>query len=323
MIRIQQKDASGEVRAAQDCDIALSQPGLVWIDLEDPTPAEEERVEKALGIDVLTPAERRAYEDSARFYEENGALYLTVTLLAKREEGPFRSDAVTFILVPGGTLVTVRKISPRAFSIGQGRASARIAHATHGGDVALALFDACVERIADLIQEGTADARNVSAEIFTETEGPAPDPRRALRTLGRLGAIAALSHDSLASLQRAASFAASHPGCREHGLDPARLQALVRDTDQLERAVEAFQNHLFFLQDAMLGLVGAAQNNTLRALSVATFAFVPPTLIASVFGMNFDAMTWFQEPWGPRVAVLLMVAAPLTLFVIARWRRWF
>lgn len=322
MIEIYQRDASGEVRKVVDCDIALTQTGLVWIDLDDPTEAEELQVETAIGVDVLTPAERRAFEESARFYTENGALYLTVTLLGKRDDGPFRADAVTFILTDAGTLVTVRKISPRAFSIGQGRASARIAHAAGAGDVLMALLEACVERIADLLQENTAAANAVSMEIFDEARAPLADVRATLRTLGRLGTIAALSHDCLASLQRAATFATLHDPA-VYGLDPARLTALRRDTEQLERAIEAFQSHLTFLQEAMLGLVSAAQNNTLRALSVATIAFVPPTLIASIFGMNFEAMHWFQAPWGPRMAFVMMLAAPAALFALAKWRKWF
>jgi len=321
MIEIYQRDADGVVRRADDCEIALTQAGLVWIDLDDPTDAEEQRVETALGIDVLTAAERSAMEESARFYEENGALYLTTTLLGRRDDGPFRSGPVTFILTRDGTLVTVRHIRPRAFDIGAGRASARIERARDGGDVMIALIEGCVERISDVVQESTASAHTLSADIFTE-DGGAPDLPTSLRTLGRLGTLAALGHDSLSSLQRAVAFAsAMKPEAR--GLDVTRLTALRRDIEQLERAIEAFQSHLTFLQEATLGLVNAAQSNTLKALSLATMAFVPPTLIASIFGMNFEAMDWFKEPWGPWVGFLLMFIAPAALFGIAKWRRWF
>lgn len=319
MIAVHQRDAEGAVRPATDCDIALTQEGLVWIDLEDPTEAEEERVEAALGVDVLTPAERTAYEDSARFYIENGALYLTVTLLGRRDEGPFRSDGVTFILTAKGTLVTVRRINPRAFSIGAGRASARIEHSASGADVLMALLEGCIERIADVLQESTAEANTLSAGTLAD-DLAAPDLRPPLRTLGRLGTLAALAHDSLSSLQRATAYAAQSEA---HGLPRARLTALRRDIEQLERAVEAFQNHLTFLQEAMLGLVGVGQNNTLKALSLATIAFVPPTLIASIFGMNFKAMDWFDAPWGPLAAFAIMLTAPAALFAVAKWRKWF
>lgn len=322
MIEIYQNHADGVVRRAADCDIALTQAGLVWIDLDEPTSAEEERVETALGIEVLTTKERSAMEESARFYEENGALYLTTTLLGRRDEGPFRSGPVTFVLTADGVLVTVRHINPRAFEIGEGRASARIARARGGGDVMVALIEGCVERISDVLQESTASAHALSSEIFTDDAGDAPDLPTSLRTLGRLGTLAALAHDSLSSMHRAVVFAAAtKPDAR--GLASARLNALRRDIEQLERAIEAFQAHLTYVQEAILGLVNAAQSNTLKALSLATIAFVPPTLIASVFGMNFEAMDWFREPWGPWAGFLLMLIAPAALFGIAKWRRWF
>lgn len=321
MIEIHQRDADGAVRRAGDCEIALTQAGLVWIDLEDPTEAEEQRVETALKVDVLTAAERSAMEESARFYVENGALYLTTTLLGRRDDGPFKSGPVTFILTREGALVTVRHIRPRAFEIGEGRASARIECAKGGGEVFTALIEGCVERLADVVQESTHNAQMLSREIFAETGAP-PDLPVSLRTLGRLGTLTALAHDSLSTLQRAVAYA-RHAQPKDYGLDPERLVALTRDIEQLERAVEAFQNHLTFLQEATLGLVNAAQSNTLKALSLATIAFVPPTLIASIFGMNFKAMDWFDEPWGPWAGFAMMLAAPAVLFAIAKWRRWF
>lgn len=321
MIEIHQRDADGAVRPAGDHEIALTQAGLVWIDLEDPTEAEEQRVETALTVDVLTAAERSAMEESARFYEDSGALYLTTTLLGRRDDGPFKSGPVTFILTRGGVLVTVRHVRPRAFDIGEGRSSARIESATGGGDVFTALIEGCVERLADVLQESRHSANALSADIFAENGSP-PDLPVSLRTLGRLGTLAALAHDSLSTLQRAVAYARhAHP--QAYGLDPERLSALTRDIEQLERAVEAFQSHLTFLQEGTLGLVGAAQSNTLKALSLATIAFVPPTLIASIFGMNFKAMDWFDEPWGPWAGFAMMVIAPAALFAIAKWRRWF
>ncbi|NDC58245.1 MAG: hypothetical protein EBZ50_05355 [Alphaproteobacteria bacterium] len=115
---------------------------------------------------------------------------------------------------------------------------------------------------------------------------------------------------------------ASHV-CGPYGVDPERMTALQRDVEQLERVCEAQQEQLTFLLDATLGLVGAAQNNSLRAISIATIVFAPPTLIASIFGMNFERLTWFQAPWGPNVAFGLMAGAAFGLLAIARWRRWF
>jgi magnesium transporter len=300
-------------------ETACEDPAALWYDLESPDEVEEARVEQTLGIDVPTPAERAAFEDSARYYEEGEALHLTATLLGRREEGKFISGPVTFILV-GGKLVTVRQVRPRAFEIGQGRATARLATAQSGGDVLLALVEGAAERLADLLAEATRDANKLSMQVF-ETEST--DLRTALREVGRIGALAALAHDSLSSLQRLLVYARASNSKGRHGLDPSRLSALARDVGELERIAENLQPRLSYLQDAMLGFINAAQTNVLKALSLATIAFVPPTLIASIFGMNFAAMTWFQHGWGPWLAMAMMVMAPAALFAIAKWRRWF
>jgi magnesium transporter len=293
-------------------------PAALWFDLETPDDVEEKSVEAALKIDVPTPAERAAFEDSARFYEEGEALHLTATLLGRRDEGMFKSGAVTFVLVRD-KLVTARQINPRAFDIGEGRASARIGSAKNGADIFLALIEGAAERLADILAEGAKELSLLASEIFKED--PAPDLRRCLRALGRIGAMTSLVHDSLSSLQRLLQF--THSVCKRHGLDESKLLALERDVSELERRAEAFQSRISYLQDASLGLINSTQSDVLKALSVATIAFVPPTLIASIFGMNFTAMDWFQEPWGPWAAFVLMAAAPAALIVFAKWRRWF
>jgi magnesium transporter len=317
MMNVYTRCPGPRVEKAPNAIEALAGESAVWIDLDDPTGEEEEMVESLLGIDVPIPAERAAFEDSARFYQENGALFATATLLGRREEGAFVSDAVTFILVRD-RLVTVRKIKPRAFEMGEGRSSARISAAPDGAGVFLALLEGCIERLADVIAEGTRSSQTIAGAIFTKGE---PDLRATLRTLGHAGTVAAMAQDSLSSLQRATGFAATV--CAAHGIAPERMEALRRDVEELERTAQALQSHLAFLQDATIGLVGASQSNTLKALSLATIAFVPPTLIASVFGMNLGAISWFDQRWGPIAAFGLMVAAPFILFSIAKWRKWF
>jgi magnesium transporter len=293
-------------------------PDALWFDLESPTDEEEAAVEACLGIDVPIPSERTAFEESARFYEEGEALHMTVTLLGRRDEGPLVSGAVSFILI-GPQLVTVRTIRPRAFEIGAKRSSARIGSAQTGAEVMLALLEGAAERLADVLAEQTRAAEALSIRTFDEAE--TLDLRQSLQELGRIGAIVALVHDALSSIQRLFVYARSTKN--KYGLETSRVSTLARDVGELERIAESMQPRLSYLQDAMLGLINAAQTNVLKALSLATIAFVPPTLIASIFGMNFDAMTWFRAPWGPWVGVAMMFAAPAILFAIAKWRRWF
>lgn len=299
--------------------VGLDDPTALWIDLENPTDTEERSVESAFGIDVLTATERAALEESARYYEENDALYLTATLLGRRDEGAFVSGAVTFILVKN-KLVTVRQIRPRAFDVGHSRASARVGSAQTGAEVMMALLDGGVERLADLLSEATQEVAKISAVIFADA-GPQPNLRASLRALGRVGGLVSMTHECLSSLQRLIVYARHHG--KAYGFDNARLGAFQRDAEELERVAEALQTRLSYHQDAALGFINSTQNDVLRTLAIATIAFMPPTLISSMFGMNFVHMTWFRAPWGPWVGMGMMLIAPAALFAAAKWRRWF
>lgn len=315
---------SAGLAVATDPKAALISGDFVWADIVAPPGDTDELriaealVEQALSIDVPTPNERSAMEDSARFFEEAAAMYLTVTVMGHKGDASFISDPVTFIL-KDMRLVTVRAIKPRAFEIGDGRASARVRDAKDGGQVMMALLDGVVERVADVLAENQQNANRISGEVFG-LDGNC-DLKRLLMELGRCGSLAALAHGSLSSLNRLSAYAFMF--CPKHGLTKDRFRALSRDVQELERQAEAMQGHLSFLMDAALGLTGAAQNNTLRALAVATMAFAPATLIASIFGMNFSALGWIHQPWGPAAAFALMFLTPAGLFWIARWRKWF
>lgn len=294
----------------------------VWIDLYHPDAAEEEAVETLLGIDVPTATDRRAMEDSSQFYSDGDTLFLTCAVMGRRTDGPFSSEPVTFILTPS-TLVTVRTNNPRAFEVGTGRASAQVADARTPHDVLLALLEGIIERLADLMQECSADMGQLSGRVFrADVRMPgAREEKASLKTIGRIGGLLAIALHSLSGLGRLMAYCEQSRLCRT--MDQARMTAISRDIMLLGSLSEALQSKCSFLLDALLGMAAAGQNASLRALSIATILFVPPTLISSIFGMNFEAMDWFQTSWGPFVAFGLMIAASATLFSVARWLRWF
>jgi magnesium transporter len=306
------------IAKAADPAAALASGRAVWIDMLDVGADEEQRVETLLGIDVPTSAERAALEDSARLYEDSGALVLTATIIASRAGGAFAADGVSFVLAKS-RLVTVRHIDTRAFQIGADRASVRLQNAANGGEVLMALLESILERLADVLQEASTRAQTVSQGVFV-TDKRGPNMEEVLSELGRLGSVVTLAHESLSSLERLFSFA--QDVCTPHGLSGPRLAALGRDAHQLERTAEALQNHLTFLLDATLGLVASAQNASLARLSTAAMVFVPSTLIAGIFGMNFKAMTIFDAPWGPWAAFALMIVSMIAALSFARYRKW-
>lgn len=290
----------------------------IWFDLYEPTLEEERQLEALLGRDVPTPAERAAIEDSARNYSEDRTVYFTPNLLGRRDEGAFVVGPVNFMLF-GKQLVTVRNVNPRAFEIGKGRASARITEAHVGQDIAIALIEGASERIADLLSEQSAEAYELAERILEHDVGQ--NLKAALKSIGRVGAIAGLCQSSLSSLQRSIIFLAGDSLAVD--LSNSRLLVLRHDIEELERLSEGLQGRMAFLQELTLGLISEKQTDVLKALSLAAIGFIPATLVASIFGMNFEFMSWYGAAWGPYLAFLLMLIAPALLFGIARWLRLF
>jgi magnesium transporter len=319
-VRAYERTAAARVALAADVTQSIVSGAAVWIDLYHPTAAEDSLIESLLGgINIPTPQDRTALEDSARFYEDDGALYLTTTLPGRTEDGLPSTDSVTFILVRG-RLVTVRTLVLKAFEIGEGRASARITGAATGGDAFIALLEGIVERIADLLQEATNEAEALSARVFRE-EAPERDLRKALRTVGRLGATAARCNASLSGLKRMLVYLTGV--CTRHSLRGDRLMEISTDIGELERSSAALQSNIGFLLNSALGMISASQNTTLKALSVATILFAPPMLIASFFGMNFRTFGMLDPVHGVSLTALSMVASAIIVWLLGRWRSWF
>jgi magnesium transporter len=274
-------------------------------------------VDSAHGLEIPTPAEREALEESSRFYEEGGALFLTPTVITSRDERTVR-DTVTFVLARN-RLVTLRHCTPTAFEIGKGRASVRLGEALNAPDVLLLLLESLVERTADRLA-GAVDAVEDLALQVTNGRGRTRDLERHLRTLGRLGALAAQARDAPGSLSRLTRFA--NAVASRHALPPERLDVLARDIDDLELQADGLTTDVNFLLDAALGLVATRQNDAMKATAGATLFFLPPTLIASIFGMNFEHMSVFQEPLGGWLAVGAMAGSAALIGFVAWWRRW-
>lgn len=319
MIHVYAKGADGRLCLVDTTGRAASSNASIWVDLLHPSPDQERAVEAALGIDAPTPEERRAIEDSARLFEENGALTMIASVLLLNTHERPEIDPVAFILTKG-KLVTVRTMAARAFQIGKGRAAARIENAGNGAEVFAALIEGIVERMADLLDRARDEADALAKEVFETSEGE-PNLRAALRTLGSQGRMTAKARDSLASLQRLVQYAAA--AAERHGLDKERLLRVGADLRELDRQSEALASNLTYILDATLGLVSASQNSAMKIMAIVTLLFTPPIFIASIYGMNFEFMPELHARAGYPTALLTMTLAATSLFFVAKWRRWF
>jgi magnesium transporter len=323
MITAYARTSSGLIARASDPRAALVETGLIWVDLMSPDASEEAVVEAALSVEAPTTSERAALEESNRFYVDGSSLVIMVPVLGHTPGAIGLSrHAIAFVL-DRGRLLTVRDCEHPVFAAGAGgrgagQVSAGLAQAANASDVMLGVLEGLTERAADMIGEATEQVERLSESTLGGRK--AVRLERTLRQLGQHGAKAARCRDMMAGLTRAARFCLTKASL--FNLDRERLQALIDDGLGLQRQAEALMADLTFLLDATLGLVGARQNETLKIMAVVTLLFIPPTLIASFFGMNFEQMPWIQQQWGVWAAGGLMALSSVLVIAIGRIGRW-
>jgi len=298
--------------------------GAVWVDLLSPTAAEDKLVERSLGVAVPTHEEMQEIEVTSRLYVENGARYMTATLICQTETANPRTTPVTFILA-GHRLVTVRHDEPRPFTIvGQRLARACPTPAT-GETVMMELLDAIIDRLADILERISTDVDEVSREIFHPA---APGSgfairNRILRAIGSKGDLTSKVRESLVSIGRLLLFLANEADSMKWAKEQrALLKGMQRDVQSLSDHASYLSNKILFLLDAMLGVVSLEQNNIIKIFSVVAVVLMPPTLVASIYGMNFRHMPELDWQWGYPLAITLMLLAAVVPYFFFKWRKW-
>jgi magnesium transporter len=299
--------------------------GALWIDMLNPTRNEEVFIETATGIEVPTPAEMDEIESSSRLYSQDDAVYVTATVATGIMRAAPESHAVTFILTPR-QLITVRYADILSFD----RFAAQLERTPEllesPGLALVRLLDAVVDRLADSIEHIGREVDAISRQAFrrARTTEPQRMSNLVLQTLlSRLGAAQdALSkaRDSAVSLTRGLGFLA-FAAPREANLGP-HLKSLTRDLKSIADQASYLASTITFLLDAALGLISIEQNAVLKIFSVSAIVFMPPTLIAGIYGMNFDILPELHWQLGYPWALGLMLASAILPYVFFRWRGW-
>ena len=291
-------------------------PDAVWLDLVNPTREEELAVEAALGLELPTAEEMAQLEPSSRLYQDDGATFMTATLLARSEEGP-RAVAVTFVLAHG-MLVDLRYDELRAFTVFAGRAPA--SGLQSGTALLLGLLDAVVERLAEVLEETGSGVETSSTAIFRAGAGKAYDAL--LADLARAQSVTSMTRTSLVSLARLFSYAALAPEIGSDTECSAHLRSLQSDAQSLTEHAGFQSSHIAFLLDAALGLINIEQNAIIKFFSVVAVVFMPPTLVASIYGMNFHHMPELSWRFGYPMALVIMLATAVLPFLWFKRRGW-
>ncbi len=300
--------------------VPLAEAG--WIDLLRPDPNEEAAV-RALGVDVPTLEDMEEIEISNRLYREDRTDYITVVIPGHSPAGEQITSPVVFVLTPT-QLVTVRHHAPRPFETYPARADKVGPGCGDPDRLFLSLIEEIIGRLADHLEGCGRMLDGVAHEVYTETEAMPPEALRdALQKVGREGEQISRVRLGLLTLERALSYfnQTLHEAHRGALLAPL-VKGLTRDIQALEVHADFLSNRVALATDATLGMINLSQNQTIRIVSVVAALFLPPTLIASIYGMNFKHMPELEFVAGYPVSLGLMLAAALGTYVFFRWKKW-
>jgi magnesium transporter len=310
-------------RRAVEADGAIPE-SAVWVDLLSPTIPEDKLVERALGVAVPTREEMQEIEPTSRLYTENGARYMTATLMCRSETADPTTTAVTFILADR-RLITVRYDEPRPFTIVANKLARACPATASGESVLMELLDAIIDRSADILEKIGAEVDRASKRIFNAESSTERSRtyQEVLRSLGRQGDLTSKARECLVSIGRLLLYLANEADAMRWAKEQrASLKGMQRDVQSLSDHATYLSNKITFLLDAMVSVVTIEQNNIIKIFSVAAVVFMPPTLVASLYGMNFKHMPELDWPFGYPFAVLLMIAAAIIPYVFFRLKKW-
>jgi len=314
--------AGGRLRPVGDSLVDLA--SLVWIDLLNPSAEEEATLEAQLGVDVPTREEMHRFEVSGRLYREDESVVMTATLPARTDSDDLLMAPVAFVIV-AGKLITVRYHEPRVFKTFPQRASESNLGCASAETVFVALLEATVDRLADILERAEQEVDGISRAIFRteQSKSLSSDLMKTLQLIGRKGDLCSNIQVCLLSLQRLAGFWGQVLADKGAGKDlKGRVRTLEHDLESLGDHSSFVSQKVTFLLDATLGMINIEQSNIIKIFSIAAGVFLPPTLIASIYGMNFSFMPELRWTYGYPFAGLLMLASALLPFWYFKRRGW-
>ena len=300
-------------------------PGATWMDLEQPTRAEEQLVEAAIGHNVPTQQELAEIEPSSRLFARDGALYMTLSTLRGVTEGNPTSTPIGFVLA-GNRLVTVRYAAPSPVVAFADHVRREPEISRDAPTVLLRLLDAIIDRLADELEGSGAEIEKISRHIFNkevdERRIPAARLTALLTRVGRAQSLLAKIRETAVSTARLLSFLSANGPDDWQPAGRANLASLANDVTSLIDHSGFLADNLIFLLDAALGLISVEQNAAMKLFSWAALIFLPPTLIAGIYGMNFHHMPELNWVYGYPVALTLIIASAVLPMWFLKRRGW-
>lgn len=302
----------GIVRLSRSLDFLKSNPiqNFLWIDLNDVDEEVENELEDFLKIYIQEEEEMIEIEMSSRYIETYDTLVVNSNFLLSN----FESDPVSFIL-KNNILVTVRSQELISFHETVKKISANPRNYPTGAHVLVALFETRVEFDADMIENMTQKITQLSNSLSMQEAD-----EELLSEIKNLQEKTMMLRENIIDKQRTIS------SMLRSEFIPAELQPkltiIIKDISSLVEHIKFSFDRLDYLQDTFLGYVNIEQNKIIKIFTIVSVIFMPPTLIASIYGMNFRVMPELDKIWGYPAAIVLMIASSLIILYIFKKKRW-
>lgn len=350
MISVYVSDGLRMARRSVDIEKEALPDEAVWIDLSEPSDAEIERVQSFVEATIPSRAEMMEIEISSRLYSDETAEVMNIPVIHGLHSDQASFAPVTFMLA-AKRLVTIRYSDPTSFKIfaarlchdpsimglkkdekplpGTSSALSAAGENHQAESLLVGILETVVDRVADLLETISSDLDQIATDIFSSSSRKKPigtaEFKKLLQRIGEAGDLASRVREALAIFDRLTPFLQLVLDGREKGAQNLRrrLKIMSRDVRSLNDFCSFLSNKTTFLLDTTVGMISIEQNGIIKVFSVASVAFLPPTLIASIYGMNFRIMPELDWSFGYPMAIVLMVLSGLLPTVYFRSKGWF
>ncbi|MBP9727095.1 MAG: magnesium transporter CorA family protein [Gammaproteobacteria bacterium] len=296
----------------------------IWIDLLSPTAEDEKLIESTIYLDIPARDDMREIEVSSRLYKKNNALFMTAPMLVNSEsKSPFL-DAVSFILTKT-QLVTVRYFDLKTFTSFISRVNKKEINDANASRILIFLLETAIDRIADILERVGASIDTHSQVIFRQSaslRSKINSHEELLQEIGSNGDLASKARESLVSFNRLVSYFKQNEKLQPGEYGELHLVALAADIQSLSDHVGFLSHQISFLLNATLGMININQSNIIKIFSITGVIFLPPTVVASVYGMNFEFMPELQWHYGFAFAIGVMFFSALLPYQFFKWKKW-
>jgi magnesium transporter len=296
---------------------------IVWIDLVHPTAQEDSYVEGLLGIQIPTREDLKDIEPSSRLYIEKGAVFMTASLVWRADSDSPELTDIAFIL-SGSRLVTVRYAEPKSFQLFIAALGRNSEDLRDGPTMLARLLETIADRTAEILEHAVDHIDKLSIDIFRDRGKRRPPQflEGKLADIAEFHRLVSKVRDSLNSLSRLLAFLMNVPLIHDDMSDKNLCQTVAHDVATLSEHAAFIASNIAFLLDASLGLINVEQNSIIKIFSIASVVFLPPTLVASIYGMNFKFMPELDWHLGYPLAILCMLLSAIIPFFFFRWKGW-